>query len=234
VNFPAFFVCLPLLFAPRPKTPLRVFCIAAFEFLARLRGTTLGKRRLAIALACDFGSLCDQFYDHGALDTRQYRSLRRELRQIAPERATSRYLRLLRQSERHRPILPATHPNDALAILSYRTSVLDLSLRWMQEVSGLTLSAQEFQLLLDLVSLMQIADDLLDWKDDLARSCPSYVTAYLTPNTNVALPIRAHADAILHRIARASQPNPAALPFALAGAITWAFIVALLKLRCPR
>ena len=30
-------VCSPLLLASRPRTPLRVFCIAAFEFLARLR-----------------------------------------------------------------------------------------------------------------------------------------------------------------------------------------------------
>src|SRR5688500_3132125 len=62
-------VCSPLLFAARPKTPLRVFCIAAFEFLGRLRGGTLGKRRrLAMALACDFGSLCDDYYDHRRFD----------------------------------------------------------------------------------------------------------------------------------------------------------------------
>jgi len=45
-------VCLPMLLAPRPKTPLRVLGIAVFEYLTRLRGGTLGKgRRLAVAQA---------------------------------------------------------------------------------------------------------------------------------------------------------------------------------------
>src|SRR5262245_22857449 len=82
----AVMVCSPLLLAARPKTPLRVFCIAAFEFLARLRGGTLGRqRRLAIAHACDFGSLRDDYYDHRKLDATEYRSLRCQLRRMAPE-----------------------------------------------------------------------------------------------------------------------------------------------------
>src|SRR5262245_66246598 len=59
----AVMVCSPMLLATRPKTPLRVFCIAAFEFLARFRGGTLGRRRrLAMANACAFGWLLDHFY----------------------------------------------------------------------------------------------------------------------------------------------------------------------------
>src|SRR5262249_45824406 len=76
----AVMVCSPMFVAARPKTPLRVFCIAAFEFFARLRGDTLGKRRrLAIAHACDFGSLRDDYYDHHNLDATEYRSLRCKL-----------------------------------------------------------------------------------------------------------------------------------------------------------
>ena len=90
----AVMVCSPMLLAARPKTPLRVFCIAAFEYLARLRGGTLGRtRRLAIAHACDFGSLRDDYYDHRKLDSTEYRSLRRTLRRLAPETATSRYFK---------------------------------------------------------------------------------------------------------------------------------------------
>ena len=104
----AVMVCSPMLLAARPKTPLRVFCIAAFEYLARLRGGKLGRtRRLAIAHACDFGSLRDDYYDHRKLDSTEYRSLRRTLRRLAPETATSRYIQELRQAERNRPILAA-------------------------------------------------------------------------------------------------------------------------------
>ena len=85
----------------RPRTPLRVFCIAAFEYLARLRGFSLGnRRRLAIAHACDFGSLRDEYYDNRKLDLAEYRSVRRTLRRIAPESATIRYIQQLRKAER--------------------------------------------------------------------------------------------------------------------------------------
>ena len=229
-------VCSPLLLAARPKTPLRVFCIAAFEFLARLRGGTLGKRRrLAMALACDFGSLRDDYYDHRRFDASQYRLLRSELRRMAPEAATTRYIRQLREAERGRPILSASDPGVANAVIAYRTSVLDLSLRWMQEISDLSVEAVKFHVLLSLVGLMQIADDVLDWKDDQACRCPSYVTALLLdrPSTGVAMPLRAQADALLRRVVGAARQDAGAVPFAVAGMLTWTLVVALLKVRFP-
>ena len=236
----AVMVCSPLLLAARPKTPLRVFCIAAFEFLARLGGGTLGKRgRLAMAIACDFGSLRDDYYDHRRFDASEYRSLRSELRRMAPEAATSRYIRELRQAERGRPILSASDQgvaDIAKAVIAYRTSVLDLSLRWMQEISGLSVDAVKFHALLSLVGLMQITDDVLDWKDDQAGGCPSYVTALLLdrPRTGVALPLRAQADALLRRVVGAARQDAGAVPFAVAGMLTWTLVVALLKVRFPK
>src|SRR5262245_45912943 len=154
----AMMVCSPMLLASCPKTPLRVFCIAAFEFLARLRGGTLGRRRrLAMAHACDFGSLRDEYYDDRILDATAYRSLRCKLRRMAPEAATARYIRQLRQAERSRPILAASTPGVANAVIAYRTRVLDLSLRWLQEISGLSIESVRFHVLLSLVGLMQIA-----------------------------------------------------------------------------
>jgi hypothetical protein len=229
--------CSPLLLAARPNTPLRVFCIAAFEFVARLHDGTLGKRRrLAMAHACDFGSLRDDYYDHRRLDALQYRLLRRELRRMAPESATSRYIRELRQAERDRPVLSASDPGIANAVIAYRTSVLDLSLRWMQEISGLSVEAVEFRVLLSLVGLMQIADDVLDWKDDQANRCPSYVTALLLDrlSTGVAIPLRAEADALLRRVVSAAKQDAGTVPFAVAGVLTWTLVVALLKVRFPQ
>jgi hypothetical protein len=233
----AVMVCSPLLLAARPKTPLRVFCIATFEFLARLRGGTLGsRRRVAMAHACDFGSLRDDYYDHRKLDATEYRSLRCKLRGMAPEAATSRYIRQLRQAERGRPILAASTPEVANAVIAYRTGVLDLSLRWLQEISGLSVESEKFHVLLNLVGLMQIADDLLDWKDDQAGRRPSYVTAFLLdrPRTAVAMPLRAQADALLQRLVGAARQDAGAVPLAIAGVMTWTFVIALLRLRFPQ
>jgi hypothetical protein len=226
-----------MLLAARPKTPLRVFCIVAFEFLARLRGGTLGRqRRLAMAHACDFGSLRDDYYDHRILDATEYRSLRCNLRRMAPEAATFRYIQLLRQAERSRPILTASTPKVAHAVIAYRTGVLDLSLRWLQEISGLTIESVRFRVLLSLVGLTQLADDLLDWKDDQTVKRPSYVTAFLVdgPRSSVAMPLRAQADALLQSMVAAAKKDADVVPLAMAGVLAWTFVVALLRLRFPQ
>lgn len=232
-------VCSPLLLASRPRTPLRVFCIAAFEFLARLRGGTLGRgRRLALARACDFGSLRDEYYDQRRLDAAEYRLLRCQLRGMAPEAATSRYIRQLRQAERNRPVLASASSNPGVvnAVIAYRTWVLDLSLRWLQEISGLSVESVRFHVLLSLVGLLQIADDVLDWKDDQAFQRPSYVTAFLLdrPRTAVATPLRAQADALLQRMVGAARQDAGVVPLAMAGILTWTFVIALLRLRFPQ
>jgi hypothetical protein len=233
----AIMVCSPMFLAARPRTPLRVLCVAAFEYLARLQGGTLGRqRRLAIAHACDFGSLRDDYYDHQKLDPAEYRSLRRTLRRMAPEAATSRYIQQMRQAERNRPILSAGTPEVVNATVAYRTGVLDLSLRWLHVVSGLSVQRAKFRALLSLIDLMQIADDLLDWKDDHAGKRPSYVTALLLDRRHsaVAIPLRAQADALLQETIGAARQNTAAVPFALAGLLTWVFVMALLKVQFPK
>ena len=233
----AVMVCAPMLLEARPRTPLRVFCIAAFEYLARLQGDTLGRqRRVAIAHACDFGSLRDEYYDEQKLDLSEYRSLRHALRRIAPEAATFRYIQQLRKAERGRPILSATTPGVARATIGYRKSVIHLSLRWLQVISGLALERAKFHSIVSLVCLMQLADDLLDWKDDLAARSPSYVTAFLLeqPRAGIAISLRAQADALLRGAVGAARHDAEAVPFALAGMMTWTFVVALLKVRLPQ
>lgn len=226
----ALVVCSPLFLARRPKTPLRVFCIAAFELFARLRGGTLGKqRRLAMAHACDFGSLRDDYYDDRRLDVAEYRALRRTLRLMAPEAATSRYIREVRQTERCRPVPGAGKPEFVDAVIAYRKRVLDLTLRWLQEISGLSVEELKFDALLSLGCLMQIADDVLDREEDQALALPSYVTALVHEP-----PVRAQADALLHRIVSAARQDADSLPLAIAGVLTWTFVIALLRLRLPR
>ena len=222
-----------MLLEARPRTPLRVFCIAAFEFLGRLQGSTLKRgRRVAMAYACDFGSLRDAYYDEQKLDVIEYRALRSALRRMAPEEATFRYIRELRNAERGRPVL-SVGPGVANAIVGYRAAVIEISLRWMQEISGVAVGRVQFQSLVSLVCLMQLADDLLDWRDDQARSCPSYVTARLLeqPRVGIGAALRGQADALLQRTADAGWQSAGALPFTVVGVATWAFVVALLKVR---
>jgi hypothetical protein len=230
-------VCSIMLLAARPKTPLRVFCIGAFEYLARLRGGTLGRRRrLAMAHACDFGSLRNDYYDHQRLDTTEYRLLRSKLRRMAPQSATTRYIQQLRQAERSRPILVAGTPGVPDAVIAYRTWVLDLSLLWLQEISGLSVEPVKFHAILAVAGLVQLADDLLDWKGDQAVRLPSYVTAFLLdqPCIAVAKPLRAQADALLQRTVGAARQDVGALPFAVVAALTWTFVIALLRVRFPQ
>lgn len=226
-----------MLLEPRPRTPLRVFCIAAFEYLARLRGGTLGRRRrLAIAHACDFGSLRDAYYDHQTLDPVAYRSLRGVLRRIAPEAATFRYIQDLRKAERSRPILSATTPGVADATVCYRRSVIDLSLCWLLRIAGLAIERELFDSIVSLVCQMQLVDDLLDWKDDQAVGCPSYITAVLVehPRSSIAMRLRAQADELLQRTVTAARQDAGAIPFAFAGIATWISFIVLLKVRFPK
>jgi len=54
------------------------------------------------------------------------------------------------------------------------------------------------------------------------------------PRTGIAMPLGAQADALLRRTVGAARQNAGAVPFAIAGVVTWTFVVALLKMRFPQ
>jgi hypothetical protein len=230
-------VCSPMIFAAHPKTPLRVLGITTFEYLARLRGGTLGRRRRhAMALACDYGSLRDDYYDRERIDVTELRSLRRRLRVLVPEAATRRFIQQLRHAERNRPVLAEGADGIEDAAIAYRTRVLDLILKWLNSISGLSVDPVKYHSLLDVACLLQLADDLLDWKEDQALQCPSYVTAFLRdrPSNEVVKPLRTQADALLHRTVVAARQDAGGVPFAAAAALTWTFIITLLRVGFSR
>lgn len=229
-------VCAPMLAAARPKTPLRVFGVAAFEYFARVGGATLGpRRRRAMAYACDFGALRDVYYDHGKLDRAEYRSLRLELRRDAPEPATCRYIRELRHAERTRPNLAAGTVRSA-AVIDYRTRVLDTTIEWLREIAGLRIEPARLHAFLSVACLVQLADDLLDWEEDEAAGCPGYVAAFTLdrPRTEAAVPLRAEADGLLRGTLGAARHDAGAAPFAAAAVLAWVFVAALLWVKPPR
>lgn len=225
-----------MLLAEHPKSPLRVLGIAAFEYLALLRGGTLGRqRRNAMAIACDFASIRDDYYDHKTLCRAEFRSLRRKLRGKVSRSESLRYTLQLRHAERNRPVLTAGSDEIEESAISYRTCVLDLTLQWLSSISESYVEPARYQSLLGVACLLQIADDLLDWEEDQALHCPGYVTAIVQNRSNaeVAIVLRTRADVLLQRTIVAARQDSAVIPFAGAAALTWAFIIALLHVRFP-
>lgn len=232
------FTCAPLFFARRPRTPLRVLCIGAFDYAARLEGHRLDwSRRKALACACDFGALRNDFYDQRKLNPGMYRQLRRSIAQLAPQTVTRRYIHELRRAERGRPIFRPGGFEEPEAVVEYRNRVLSVSLGWLQAISRRSLQPAMFEALLALVALVQLVDDLLDWKDDWASRRPTYVTAFLREWTPPSRPpgnrLHAYANELWRFLVQASGRRVEIAPLMLAGGIVWVMAIVILRLRLP-
>jgi hypothetical protein len=235
----SFFSCLPLLLARHPRTPLRLLCVSAFEYVARLNGAQLDRTaRMAIACACDFGALRNDFYDQGNLDRKAYRRLRLRLRHLVPETATRRYIRNLRNAERRRPAFGPDGFSKPAAVMEYRVQVLVLSIAWLQVISGRAMEPRFFRSLVALVGLLQLVDDLLDWKDDWACRRPTYVTAFLhdwaSPSRRFVTHIPLHAKRFRGVLRTAFKRDAGAAPLTMAGLLVWFLAVTLMEIRFPR
>jgi hypothetical protein len=231
--------CIPMIWAARPRTPLRVLCVGAFEYLARLHGPGLGRAgRLALAHACDVGALCNDFYDQNQFDRTVYRKLRRDLKRLASETATQRYIRELRQTERQRPVAGTHGFHEPSVVISYRLRVLGVSLTWLRTISGQPPEQRSLDALVALVGLVQLVDDLLDWKDDCACRRPSFVTAFLhdwkRPSRASMMPVRLHAKRFRDTLLATSERNPRGVPLAAAGVLVWLLVAVLLRIRFSR
>jgi len=230
--------CIPMLLSRRPQTPLRVLCISAFEYLARSKGRKLDRTaRIALGYACDLGALRNDFYDQRELNRRFYRELRCELRRMAPRAATIRYIRDLRRVERDRPACGPNGFSEPRAVVEYRTRVLEVSLLWLQAISRRSIEPRLFQAVVALVGLVQLVDDLLDWKDDWACRRPTYVTAFLRhwahPTSDAMIHIRFHANRFRHLLVAASSRRLELVPLVLAGGIVWLLARLLMRVRFP-
>ena len=239
IAFGSFFSCLPLLLARHPRTPLRLLCVSAFEYVARLQGRRLDRSaRLAMACACDFGALRNDFYDQGNLDRKAYRQLRLRLRRFVPETETRRYIRNLRNAERRRPCFGRGGFSKPADVMEYRVHVLVLSLAWLQVISRRAMEPGLFGSLVALVGLVQLVDDLIDWKDDWACRRPTYVTAFLrdwtSPSREFVTHIPFHAKRFRGVLRTAFERDAGAAPLTMAGLLVWFLAVTLMRIRFPR
>jgi hypothetical protein len=179
----------------RPKTLLRSLCIAAFDFAARVQGQRLGReKRKTLARLLDLGALINDHFDQYRFRDRSYRHLRKLLTAEEDARAVYlAYFRDLRRVERNRPRLRMPCQSGLLdRAAQYREDVVRLSLLALAAIAlgppsradvddPRQPAAEDSCLphLFALVMLLQLCDDLLDWRNDWRDRLPSFATAAL-------------------------------------------------------
>ncbi|HVX63292.1 MAG TPA: hypothetical protein VHC19_21905 [Pirellulales bacterium] len=179
---------LPLLATARPKTPLRVLCIMAFDALPMLRrGKPLPlSQRKVLAAWLDFAACANAAFDQKDYCRREFRRTLRMLQESGLSSSVVEYLRRLCDLERRRPA-PGGDDWQFPHAVAYREAVVRLSLGMTAVVAGrgrrlddavaATRHDADFNLLFRIVMQCQILDDVLDYPRDSAAGLPSFLTA---------------------------------------------------------
>jgi hypothetical protein len=179
---------LPLFLSARPRTPLRVLCLMAFDMLHRLRhAEPLPKSKLTtLAALLDFGACANAAFDHKDWCRHECRITRQLLEEAGIRSSVVDYLRKLRDLENGRP-LPGGDAWHFHNVCLYREAVVRLSLgtvaatahggQSLDEGIRATWCDVELNLLFRIVMQCQIIDDVLDYSQDLSAGLPSFLTA---------------------------------------------------------
>jgi hypothetical protein len=179
----------------RPRTLLRTLCVVAFDFMARAGGQRLTpEKRRVLSCLLDLGALINDHFDQHRFCKGSYRKLRKRLSANETVRAAYRgYFRELRRAERNRPRLWLACRDDILKeSAEYREKVVRISLSALAAIAfgqpngddmqdRQTSPAKDAYLLqvFALVMLIQICDDLYDWRRDWRAGLPTFATAEL-------------------------------------------------------
>ncbi len=179
---------LPLFASARPKTPLRVLCIMAFDALHVLRhGKPLPsvKRRMLVALL-DFGACANAAFDNKRCRRHEYRITLRLLEEAGIRSTLVEYLRRLSDLESGRP-LPGGDDWHFQKVGLYREAVVRLSLgmlataangnQCLDEGIRATYRDRDLNMLFRIAMQCQIVDDVLDYAKDFSAGLPSFLTA---------------------------------------------------------
>ena len=179
---------LPLFVSARPKTPLRVLCIMAFDMLHMLRNAKplpTPKVRMLAALL-DFGACANAAFDHKDFCRHEFRKTLQLLEEAGIRSSVVEYLRGLGDMERSRP-LPGGEYWQFQKVSLYREAVVRLSLgtvaaiakgnRCLDEGIRATYCDADLNILFRIVMQCQIIDDVLDYSKDLSAGLPSFLTA---------------------------------------------------------
>jgi len=179
---------LPLFASARPKTPLRVLCIMAFDTLHMLRSAKplpTAKRRMLAALL-DFGACANAAFDHKECRRRECRNTLQLLEKDEIRSSVVEYLRRLSALESRRP-LPGGDDRQFHKVGLYREAVVRLSLAMLATTANgnqclddgirATYRDADLKMLFRIVMQCQIVDDVLDYAKDMYAGLPSFLTA---------------------------------------------------------
>lgn len=179
---------LPLFLSARPRTPLRVLCIMAFDMLSMLRNARplpLRRRRLLAALL-DFGACANAAFDGKGYCRREFRQTLQLLEEAGIRSSVVQYLRRLRDLESSRPV-PAGDDCQFHKVRLYREAVVRLSLgmaaatangdQRLGEGIRATCGDADLNILFRIVMQCQVIDDVLDYSADRSAGLPSFLTA---------------------------------------------------------
>jgi hypothetical protein len=179
---------LPLFLSARPKTPLRVLCVMAFDTLHMLRNSKrlpVPKLRMLSALL-DFGACANAAFDHKNFCRKEFRATRQMLQDAGIRPAMVEFIRRLRELERRRPSPGGDHWQFQ-KVGSYRESVVRLSLgmvfttatdnQCLDDGIRATYCDEFLEILFRIVMQCQIIDDVLDYAKDVSAGLPSFLTA---------------------------------------------------------
>lgn len=179
---------LPLFVSARPRTPLRVLCIAAFDMLHILRTSqrlSATKLRL-LAVLLDFGACANAAFDNKRYCRHEYRRTLQLLDEAGIRASVDEYMRRLHDLESERP-LPGGGPQQFQQVGLYRETVVRLSLAMVATTADGIRSLEDgiraterdagLNILFRIVMQCQIIDDVLDHSKDLSAGLPSFLTA---------------------------------------------------------
>jgi hypothetical protein len=188
---------LRFFFCNRPRTPLRVLCLMAFDTAQILRkpGRLSTHTLQTLAALLDFGACANRFFDGKGFSRREYGATRRLLKRARTRVAVNEYVSRLRDIEKRRPSAGAGDWQPG-TIQSYRESVIRLSLgvvaataldMTIEEGVRATHSDEVVEMLYRIVMLCQVIDDVRDFTSDLDDGLPSFLTAHASPSQALAL-----------------------------------------------
>jgi hypothetical protein len=179
---------LSLCISVRPKTPLRVLCIVAFDTLHMLRNAKpLPRRKLRVLAALlDFEACANAVFDNKPYCLREWHETLQLLEEAGLRWSLVEYLRRLEELECTRP-LPGGNSWHFQEVSSYREAVVRLALGMLATAAdhdgcldaGIRATQRDgdLRILFRIAMLCQIIDDVLDYSRDVTAGLPSFLTA---------------------------------------------------------
>ena len=180
--------CLPLFVSARPRTPLRVLCVMAFDAVHQLRCSKPlpASTHRVLAALLDFGACMNAIFDGKEYSRKEFELTRQILDEAGLHSIVEAVLRRLSDLEGRRPSPFGDHHqfHDAR---SYREAVARLWLGTLAATAAgsacieagirATYDDDVLEILFRIVMQCQVIDDVLDYSRDASTGLPGFLTA---------------------------------------------------------